>query len=481
MQLAYWFNKNNEYEVVNAADCDKSSNQSYYCLGCRIPVQVYGDGIQSRHFRHKKSTYSKECEHYAGAEQKIINSVYEGKKSTLFLVPSFDHYRLAIGLPNISETALIEAENENLRINIKIGLNSEYDVQVSGKYFTSSCYHYIYIDYLREQYDVSFNIHKVPVEITNKWTDTISGVRKEGVVFKKSDFACEKVSTIDGVYTGESYLFLTAKSLEHKSIVGADFELVQEMKFTNSSFLKYEVFELTIHKKTSDVELFFAAFGLKVQEAPKQQIVLWPPTIEDEDGLLLNGPSEIFLLLSSDEILSIPFDQNVEVMPLQNGMTFKLDERRFQLTEQGHLDPEVLQPNNNKVTKELHRKCFIKKFNSKILTDFRVEKEQLTEHSTLGVDRIEFLIGTDVIAIYEKNYSSIKSMFCTDQDMTLLSTLKRIKGNPTAISSKTLWSIYALEKYDESYKYLKSLVAMDKMTDSLSKYIEKIAKGEKHG
>ena len=481
MQLAYWFNKNNEYVVVNAADCDKASSHSYYCLGCRTPVQVYGDGIQTKHFRHKKGTYSKECEHYAGAEQKIINSAYEGKKSTLFLVSSFDHYRLAIGLPNISETVLIEAENENLRINIKTGLNSEFDVQVSRRYFSPSCYHYIYLDYLRDQYAVSYNLDRVPLEIINKWTDTVSGVRKEGVIFKKSDFACEKVSTKDDVYTRESYLFLTAKSFDYKSIVGADFKLVQEMKFTNSSFLKYEVFEVTIHEKTSDIELFFAAFGLKVQEAPMQQIVLWPPTIEDEDGLLLNGPNEIFLLHNTDEVLSIPFDQNVEIMPLQNGMTFKVEEERFQLIELVHLDPEVLQSYNNKVTMELNRKCFTKKFKSKILTGFRIENEQITEHSTLSVDRIEFLIGTDVVAIYEKNYNRTKSMLGTHQDMTLLRTLKRINGNPTAISSKTLWSIYALEKYESSYKYLKLLVSMDKITDTLSKYIEKIAKGENHG
>lgn len=480
MQLAYWFNKNNEYVVVNAIDCDKALRHSYYCLGCRTPVQVYGDGIQTKHFRHKKGTYSKECDHYAGAEQIIKNTDYDGKKSTLFLVSSFDHYRLTIGLPNISETALIEAENESLRINIKTGLNSEFDIQVSRKYFSPSCYHYVYLDYLRDQYAVSFNLERVAPEIINKWTDTISGVRKEGVIFKKSDFACEKVSTKDGVYTGESYLFLTAKSLEHKSILGADFKLVQEMKFTNSIFLKYEVFEVTIHKKTSDVELFFSTFGLKVQETQKQHMVLWPPTIEEEESLLLKDSREIFLLYNSEEILSIPFDQNVEIMPLENGMTFKVEEERFKLIEQVYLGSEVLQTHNNKITKEFDRKCFIKKFKSNLLSDFLIEKEQLTEHSTLGVDRIEYLIGTDVVAVFVKNDNRIKRTLGKHQDMTLLRTIKRIKGKPTAISSKTLWSIYVLEKYEETYKYLKLLVSMDKMTDTLSKYIEKLAKGENY-
>ena len=481
MQLAYWFNKNNEYEVVNAADCDKASSYSYYCLGCRTLVQVYGDGIQTKHFRHKKGTYSKECEHYASAEQKIIKAAYEGKKSTLFLVSSFDHYRLAIGLPNISESVLIEAENEDLRINIKTGLNSEFDIQVSRRYFSPSCYHYVYLDYLCDQYAVSYNLDRVPLEVINKWTDTISGVRKEGVIFKKSDFACEKVSTKEGVYTGESYLFLTTKALDHKAIVGADFKLVQEMKFRNSTFLKYQVFEVSIHEITSDVEFFFAAFGLKVQENPKQQIILWPPTIEDEDSLLINGQSEIYLLHNSDEVIAIPFNQSAEIMSLQNGMAFQVDKERFQLIEQFHLDPEVLQSYNNKITKELNRTCFIKKYKSNLLTDFQIAKEQLTEHSTLGVDRIEYLIGTDVVAVFEKNYNRSNSMICTHRDMTLLRTLKKIKGKPTPTSSKTLWSIYALNKYDSSYRYLKSLVSMDKMTDTLSKYIEKIAKGENHG
>lgn len=481
MQLAYWFNKNNEYEVVNAADCVKASTQSYYCLGCRIPVQVYGDGIQSRHFRHKKGTFSKECEYYAGAEQKIINSAYEGKKSTLFLVPSFNHYRLAIGLPNISETALIEAENENLRISIKTGVNSEFDVQVSRKYFSSSCYHYIYLDYLREQYAVSYNIDRAPTEIVNKWTDTISGVQKEGVVFKESDFACEKVSTKDGVFVGESYLFLTSKSLDHKWITGADFRPVQEIKFTNSSISKFTLFELNINEISTNIELFFAAFGLKVHESPKRQIVLWPPAIEDDDYLLLNGPNEIYLLHDSCEVLSIPFDKNVEMMPLQNGMIFKADKARFDINEQSNCQLEVLQPHNRKVIKDLNRKCFVKKFKSNILMEFRIENEQFSEHSIIGLDRIEFLYGTDVIAVYEMHKNRIKSMSGKQHDLTLLRDLKRIKGKPTVISSKTLWSIYALGQYEASYKYLKSLVLMGKMTEELSKYIRKIVKGENNG
>lgn len=479
MQWAYWFNKNNEHEEVKASNLSLTSSISFYCIACHTRVQLVNG--KNNYFRHAWGTYKKECEHYASAEQKIIKSTYEGKKSTLFLVSSFDHYRLAIGLPNISETVLIEAENEDLRINIKTGLNSEFDIQVSRRYFSPSCYHYVYLDCLRDQYAVSFNLERVPPEIINRWTDTISGVRKEGVIFKKSDFACEKVSTKDGVYTGESYLFLTAKSLDHKSILGADFKLVQEMKFSNSSFLKYEVFEVAIHEKTSDVELFFATFGLKVQKAQKQHMVLWPPTIEEEESLLLNASSEIFLLYNSEEILSIPFDQNVEIMPLQNGMTFKVDEERFQLIEQVHLDLEVLQSYNNKITKELIRKCYIKKFKSNLLTDFRIEKEQLTEHSTLGVDRIEYLIGTDVVAVYVKNDNRTKCTLSKHQDMTLLRSIKQIKGNPTSISSKTLWSIYVLKKYEETYNYLKLLVSMDKMTDTLSKYIERIAKGENHG
>lgn len=443
-------------------------------------MQVYGDGIQTKHFRHKKGTYSKECEYYSCAKDKIINSTYEGKKGILFLVSSFNYYRLAIGLPNISEIALIEAENENLRVNIQTGLNSEFDLQVSRRYFSSSCYYYIYLDYLCDKYAISYNLDRVPIEIINKWTYTISGVRKEGVIFKKSDFACEKVSTKEGLYTGESYLFLTAKTFNYKLVVGADFKLVQEMKITNSSLLKYKVFEVTIHENTNDVELFFEAFGLKVQEVPKLPIVLWPPIIEDEEGLLLNNPNEIFLLHDTDEVLSIPFDENDEIILLQNGMIFKVDEERFQLLEVVHLNPEILQSYNNKVTMELNRKCFTKKFKSNILTGFCIENEQIIEHSTLIVDRIEFLIGKDIIAIYEKNYNRTKSMLETHQDMALLKTIKRIKGKPTAISSKTLWSIYALKKYEASYKYLKLLVSINKMTDTLSKYIEKIAKGENH-
>lgn len=481
MQWAYWFNKNNEYEVVNAANCIKSPNQSYYCLGCKIPVQVYGDGIQSKHFRHKKSTFSKECEHYAGAEQKIINSAYEGKKSSLFLVSNFNHYKLAIGLPNISETEMIEAENKNLRINIKTGINSEFDIQVSRKHFSTSCYYYIYLDYLREQYPVTYNMDVVPTEIVNKWTDMISGVRKEGIVFKKSDFACEKVSTKDGVYLGESYLFLTSKSLDLKWITGARIEPVQEMKFMNSNILKFTLFELNIDEITKDLEVFFATFGLKIHESPKQEIVLWPPVVEGDGYLVLNGPYEIYLMNDLIEILALPFDQNVEMMHLQNGMTFKVDEDHFNFDEQFQSHLEVLRPQNRKVTKELNRKCFVKKFKSNILTEFLIENERLSEHSITGIDRIEFLYGTDIIAVYEMHKNRLESMPGKHYDMALLKDLKRINGKPTVISSKTLWSIYRLGQYEASYEYLKSLVSQGKMTEELSRYIEKIAKGENHG
>lgn len=480
MQLAYWFNKNNEYEVVKATECDKFSSRCYYCIGCRTPVQIYGDVIQSKHFRHKKSTYSKECEHYAGAEQKIINSAYEGKKSTLFLVSNFDHYRLAIGLPNISETTLSEAEDENLRVNIKTGMNSELDIEVSRKYFNTSFYYYIYLDYLWEQYFVSYSINKVPVEITNKWDDVISGVGKDGAIFKKSDFACEKVLTKDGIYVGESYLFLTSKSLDYKWITGARIELIQDMQFENPIISKFKLYEINIEKITKEIERFFLTFGLKIHEAAKRQILLWPPAIEENDYLLLNGANEIYLLHDSNEILSIPIDQNIEAMSLQNGITVKVDKARFDLNKQSNLELEVLQPQNRKVKKDINRKCFIKKFKSNILTEFLIENKQIAEYSIIGTDRIEFLYGTDIIAVYELQKKKLERKIVEQQDRRLLNDLKRINGKPTVISSKTLWSIYALGHYKESYKYLKSIVFKNEMNEELAKYIEKITKGENY-
>ena len=73
----------------------------------------------------------------------------------------------------------------------------------------------------------------------------------------------------------------------------------------------------------------------------------------------------------------------------------------------------------------------------------------------------------DSISAQPKN-DSLKQMAIED--------LKRINGKPTVISSKTLWSIYRLGQYEASYEYLKSLVSQGKMTEELSRYIEKIAK-----
>jgi hypothetical protein len=196
---------------------------------------------------------------------------------------------------------------------------------------------------------------------------------------------------------------------------------------------------------------------------------------------VLNGPYEIYLMNDSIEILALPFDQNVEMMHLQNGMTFKVDEDHFDFDKQFQSHLEVLRPQNRKVTKELTRKCFVKKFKSNILTEFLIENERLSEHSITGIDRIEFLYGTDIISVYEMNKNRLESMPGKHYDMALLKDLKRINGKPTVISSKTLWSIYRLGQYEASYEYLKSLVSQGKMTEELSRYIEKIAKGENHG
>lgn len=498
MDIAYLINNNGERLVFNADNDNCRNFKGRLICPCCGELVDWVDGQRMvRHFRHRRSTYRKECENYcASISDEKQFSPYEVRGLELYLIEDLGRYSLRIGLRAIDSFSIREAERMKLVVNIENNREIIGSKEINFEYFVPDAINFIHINHVSEQYKLKFSNERVPKEIKNRWNENINGIGNMGAIFSSHSYGGKKVNTSKGIVINEEYLLFTKKEIDYNQIKGAIFNKVQVVDF--GWLKKYYVFKFILKEKNNSTLEFARKFDLELKYKQEEIIPIWPPCSILEDELIYNNvENEKFFILNTDnpiqnKLYSYKLQKELTSQYIENGkylvnsyiksndyiLIGSLDNlsyysivKRTDLTNK--VDPNIeIKVLNNIVNINTDVKLFLNLY----LDNYLLKSEIITnENYSIRVKRgekIEVLYGLDII--WENSNKPERNILedNNQKDKELLFKIKKCKGEFISVPTNLKWKILKLKDYDLSYKELIKRVKNGKISAELVNLIK---------
>lgn len=284
------------------ANAELQYHAHYTCPECGEVVNLIKSNYKSPHFRHhKRTTYTPECE--KRVDGLIAVSLKERLGLSLYLVKNqSSDFKLYMAFPSLNEEELFKAQKNSASLSI----NNHNNIKISLINFQSNKTTLLPIDYipLFDNYKIKYtNITDLNL-LNSRWANFAEGFIRNGIIFSVENNG-KKLKNGDSVVIGNEYYFIS-KSRIITDCPGVEVSSAGCLRLENNT--SYQVFKLYINPQIVDSEsqyferisnLLYINFGTKLNEAPSDLVLLWPPHIKQEIYTPIYGTHKIFAQLKS--------------------------------------------------------------------------------------------------------------------------------------------------------------------------------------
>ena len=294
---------------VEADDFDNLSyipkrRNRFYCPECGeiVYFRAKGGNHPNQFYHQEKNESTPECDRRVDGRSEMSLNQRVGLPLYLTGIMSGD-YQLSIGFPAIGSEMLKKASEANYSVEISSGIYIN-TIRVTHATFIENETTLVPINFIPScggNYTIKITGGKMVSDIQRKWSDYVDGFGLNGAIFTYEETGGKKVRRGDSISTNKYYYVVTKSNIttykEIKCSVVGKLEVGRDV---------YQVLKVIISVSVNDKatfsainEYFKSNFGVWLLECQPEIIPIWPPVVQRESNIPINGESNILCAVSS--------------------------------------------------------------------------------------------------------------------------------------------------------------------------------------